>query len=94
MLLSVTIFQSEGIYYCQRTFRNFHNKEISNHLRQFFYITPNHVKGSNGKGSRQKGLQEMPYHCLIKVRKPGAWQRTVHLFDDKDTHVHYQYQYV
>lgn len=63
MLLSVTMFQSEGIYYCQRTFRNFHNKEISNHLRQFFYITPNHVQGSNGKGSRQKGLREMPYHC-------------------------------
>ena len=24
---------------------------------------------------------------LIKVRKPGAWQRIVHLFDDKDIRV-------
>lgn len=47
MLLSVTMFQSEGIYYCQRTFRNFHSKQISNHQRQFFYVTPNHMKGSN-----------------------------------------------
>lgn len=34
-------------YITARELRNFHSKQISNHLRQFFYVTPNHVKGSN-----------------------------------------------